>query len=141
MSSSPEAAGRLTALDVLAASLADMPSEVSYHMSGGTAVIKAPASFDIFTASAVRALTIRLQGDFVTRIVFDLSAVTFMDNTALGVITGAHTRLRRAGGRASVAAATEPVARMFRLTGLDRHVPMYATAGEAAISPRPANQE
>jgi anti-sigma B factor antagonist len=133
MSSSPEA-GRLTALDVLAAALADMPSEVGYRMSGDTAVVEAPASFDIFTASAVRALTIRLQGDFVTRIVFDLSAVTFMDNTALGVINGAHTRLRRAGGQASVAAAAEPVARMFRLTGLDQHVPMYASAGEAAAA-------
>jgi anti-sigma B factor antagonist len=140
MSSSHEAAGRLTALDVLAASLADMPSEISFNnISGDAAVIKAPASFDIFTASAVRALTIRLQGDFVTRIVFDLSAVTFMDNTALGVIAGARTRLRRAGGHAAVAAATEPVARMFRLTGLDQHVPMYASAVEAASAPRPAN--
>lgn len=139
MSSSPEVAGRLTALDVLAASLADMPSEISYHISGDTAVIKAPTSFDIFTVAAVRALTIRLQGDLVTRIVFDLSAVTFMDNTALGVIAGARTRLRRAGGHAAVAAATEPVARMFRLTGLDQHVPMYASAGEAASAPRPAN--
>ena len=139
MSSSHEAAGRLTALDVLAASLADMPSEISFNISGDAAVIKAPASFDIFTASAVRALTIRLQGDFATRIVFDLSAVTFMDNTALGVIAGARTRLRRAGGHAAVAAATEPVARMFRLTGLDQHVPMYASTVEAASAPRPAN--
>jgi hypothetical protein len=48
-----------------------------------TAVIEPPAVFDIDAASAVRALTIRLQDDFVTTIVFDLASVTAVDNTAL----------------------------------------------------------
>jgi anti-anti-sigma regulatory factor len=56
---------------------------------------------------------------------------------ALAVIFGAHKRLRGAGGKgAAVAAAGERVARCFAVTGLNGHLPMYATAAEA-----PAAQE
>jgi anti-sigma B factor antagonist len=95
-------------------------------------VIEAPAVFGICTAAGVRDLTFRLQlRHGVTGIVIDLSAVTFMDNAALGVIVGARARLRGAGGWLAVAAASEPVARLFRVTGLTRLVPMYETAGDA----------
>lgn len=101
--------------------------------SGGAWVIEAPADFDIYSAPAVRNLAVELQDDDgATAIVFDMSGVAFMDNTALGVIVGAHNRLRRAGGKgAAVAAAGGRVARCFEVTGLDKHVPMYATAAEA----------
>jgi stage II sporulation protein AA (anti-sigma F factor antagonist) len=134
MNSNPDSpqAGPVTALDVLAASLADMPDEISCQMHGDAAVIKASAIFDHHAAHAVRDLTIMLQGGFVTRVVFDLSEVTCMGSGGLAVIAAAHKRLRQAGGQVAVAAATEPVARLFRLTGLYRHVPLYASVSEAS---------
>jgi anti-anti-sigma factor len=102
-----------------------------HYTTVGIAVITAPASFDIYTAPEVRDLTIRLQQDGATRIVIDLAAVTFMDSTALGVVLAAQQRLRSAGGWLAVAAATEPVARMFRVTGLTRCVAMHPTITDA----------
>lgn len=100
--------------------------------SGGAWVIEAPGSFDIYSAPAVRNLAIQLQEGGATAIVFDMAGVTFMDNVALGVIVGAHKRLRGAGGEgAAVAAADDRVARCFAVTGLTKHLPMYATAAEA----------
>lgn len=72
-------------------------------------------------------------------IVIDLSAVTFMDGAALGVIAGAHNRLCRAGGWVAVAAASAPVARMFRDTGLDQPVTVHTPAGEAPSAAREAS--
>ncbi|MGH3195138.1 MAG: STAS domain-containing protein, partial [Streptosporangiaceae bacterium] len=87
-----------------------------HYASGATSVIEAPDSFDIYSAPAVRELAIQLQEGGATAIVFDMGGVTFMDNTALGVIVGAHKRLRSAGGEgAAVAAASERVARCFEV--------------------------
>jgi anti-sigma B factor antagonist len=112
--------------------ITDAP-QVGRYASRGTWVIEAPASFDIYSAPAVRNLAIQLQEGGATAIVFDLAGVTFMDNAALGVIVGAHKRLRGAGGEgaAFLAAAGERVARCFAVTGLTKILPMYATAGEA----------
>jgi anti-sigma B factor antagonist len=99
----------------------------SPYTTAGIAVITAPVSFDVYTAREVRDLTIRLQQDGTTAIVIDLAAVTYIDSAALGVILAAQHRLRDAGGWLAVAAATDPVTRMFRVTGLTRCVPMHLT--------------
>jgi anti-sigma B factor antagonist len=98
----------------------------------GTAVIAAPASFDIYSAPAVRALAIRLQRGGAASIVIDLAAVTFMDSSALGVILGTQARLRAAGGDIAVASASEPVAAMFSRAGLGARIAMYPDASAAA---------
>jgi anti-sigma B factor antagonist len=106
--------------------------QVGHYASGAASVIEAPGSFDIYSAPAVRELAVQLQDAGAATIVFDMSGVTFMDNTALGVIVGAHKRLRGAGGEgAAVAAADDRVARCFAVTGLTKHRPRYATAAEA----------
>jgi len=108
------------------------PRQIGRYTSGATSVIEAPADFSIYSAPAVRELAIQLQEGGATAIVFDLAGVTFMDNTALGVIVGAHKRLCGAGGRgAAVAAASDPVGRMFRVTGLSKCLPMHATVADA----------
>jgi anti-sigma B factor antagonist len=103
----------------------------SFYTTAGMAVITAPASFDTYTAPEVRDLTIRLQRDGATGIVIDLAAVTYMNSTALGVILAAQNRLCGAGGWLAVAAATEPVTRMFRVTGLTRCLPMHPAVTDA----------
>jgi anti-anti-sigma factor len=139
----PAEPGRLTALDVLAASLADMPGEDtgSYHVCADTAVIKPPAVFDTDAAKLVRDLTIRLQDNSVTTIVFDLAGVTAVDNAVLGVIHGAHKRLRSAGGGAAVAAPPPAIACLFQAAGLDQHVPVRAAAAKAARAARARPQD
>jgi len=106
----------------------------SHWTTGGVAVIAAPESFDMCTARPVRELTIQLQRDGATGVVIDLAAVTFMDTTALAVIVGAHNRLSSAGSPLAVAAASGPVTRMFRVTGLTRLIPMHATVQDAIDS-------
>jgi anti-sigma B factor antagonist len=106
----------------------------SHHTTTGITVITAPPSFDIYTTPDVRNLTIRLQQDGTTQIVIDLAAVTYIDSTALGVILAAQHRLRDAGGWLAVAAATEPVTRMFRATGLTRCLPVHPTVTDAVAA-------
>lgn len=112
-------------------------AELSHYTApGGTAVISAPASFDIYSAPAIRALAIRLQRNGAASIAIDLAAVTFMDSSALGVILGTQARLRAAGGDIAVASASKPVAAMFSRAGLGARVAMYpeVTAAIAGVT-------
>jgi anti-sigma B factor antagonist len=68
------------------------------------------------------------------RLVLDLSDVTFIDSTAIGVILGAVTRLNEAGGGAlEIVCADENarVLRIFAITGIDSMIALHGTREEA----------
>jgi anti-sigma B factor antagonist len=69
-------------------------------------------------------------------VVADLSGVTFLDSSGLGVLVQAHrTALERANQLLVV--ASPPVRKLLRLTGLDTVLDTYdeLSAAEAALSP------
>jgi anti-sigma B factor antagonist len=55
----------------------------------------------------------------VEHVIVDLTDTTFVDSSSLGVLIGAHRRLKSRGGRLVVACNTEAIVRTFRITGLD----------------------
>jgi anti-anti-sigma factor len=66
------------------------------------------------------------------RLVVDLSEVELVDATGLGVLVGAHRRARLDGGELVLRGTTPRVARLLRLTRLDRVITL-----EPALSPVP----
>src|SRR5262252_5441786 len=54
------------------------------------------------------------------RIIVDLSHVEKIDSSGVQTLLGTHTTMRNAGGAMHVAAASPAVARLFRITQLDR---------------------
>ena len=54
------------------------------------------------------------------RIVVDLSATEFVDSSGLGALIGGLKAARLAGGDLRIAAMTEPVRKVLKLTNLDR---------------------
>jgi anti-sigma B factor antagonist len=53
-------------------------------------------------------------------LLLDLSGLSFLDSTGLGVLLGAKRRLARAGGRLQIVCAVPAVLRVFQSTRLDR---------------------
>ena len=51
--------------------------------------------------------------------IVDLTETTFVDSSSLGVLIGAHRRLKARGGRLVVACNSEAIVKTFRITGLD----------------------
>jgi anti-sigma B factor antagonist len=58
------------------------------------------------------------------RVVIDLTAVSFLDSTALGVVVGAVRELRAQGGAARVVLPKGSARRIFELTTLDQVLPL-----------------
>ena len=66
------------------------------------------------------------------RLVLDLSDVTFIDSTAIGVLAGAVARLEQAGGGTLAVVCThEKVLQIFRITALDSVIALHGSREEA----------
>ena len=68
----------------------------------------------------------------VKKVIFDLSMVDGIDSTGVGIIVMCQAKLQKAGGSLRVAGAHGIVQDTLRMTHVDRLVPMFATAKEAA---------
>jgi len=86
---------------------------------GGAHVVSVSGEVDLFTAPEFKQRVMAPIGAGVDHVVVDLMETTFIDSSSLGVLIGAHRRLKSRGGRLVVACATEPIIKTFRITGLD----------------------
>ena len=67
-------------------------------------------------------------------VLVDLSRVTFMDSTGLGVLVGMLKRLRNARGSLALVVTDYDIERLFELTGLDGSFKIFRTRDEALES-------
>ncbi len=66
------------------------------------------------------------------RLVLDLSDVTFIDSTAIGVLAGAVVKLDEAGGGSLAVVCThEKVLQILEITGLENVITLHASRDEA----------
>jgi anti-sigma B factor antagonist len=65
------------------------------------------------------------------QVIFELSAVPFVDSAGLGALIGTVRRTREQGGEAVVCAARPSVQRVLEMVGLHRIVHVFPTASEA----------
>ncbi len=111
-----------------------MPPEFSIIEQGSEAghyVIAVRGEIDLFTAPELKkVLTDAIEGGEL-RLVIDLSEVSFLDSTALGVLIGAVKRLRSRGGALALVNTDASIAKTFEITGLDQIFTILPTREEA----------
>jgi anti-sigma B factor antagonist len=69
-------------------------------------------------------------------VVLDLSRLTFLDCAGAGVLVAASRRAASRGAGLVLAAPRPTVARLLRITGLDRHFLIFPTVATAIIAAR-----
>ncbi len=100
---------------------------------GGAHVVAVSGEVDLFTAPEFKQRVMAPIGAGVDHLVVDLMQTTFIDSSSLGVLIGAHRRLKARGGRLVVACAEDAIIKTFRITGLDT-VFTLTDSVEAALS-------
>jgi anti-sigma B factor antagonist len=88
------------------------------RLDGERAVLTVNGEVDVYTAPTLREHILTAIGEGARSVVVDLSGVSFMDSTGLGILVGALKRLRQADGALHVVCDSEPVLKIFRVTGL-----------------------
>ena len=66
------------------------------------------------------------------KVIFDLSGITHVDSTGIGIIVTVAGQMRKAGGELRVAGAHQHVEQILRMTAVDHIVGLHPTAGAAA---------
>lgn len=104
---------------------------VSQHeLDGLTSVLEVEGELDLSSAPSLKWALSDVLDAARSRIVVDLSLVTFIDSTALGVLVGAQRSLG-AGTRLAIVCTHVAVLRIFELTGLDGTFHIFPTIDSA----------
>jgi anti-sigma B factor antagonist len=88
-------------------------------LDGGTHVVSVRGEIDLFTAPEFKQHVSAPIDAGVPHVVVDLSRTTFIDSSSLGVLIGAHRRLKLRGGSLVIVCESESIVKTFRITGLD----------------------
>jgi anti-sigma B factor antagonist len=112
-----------------------MPGELSLTsepIDDQRALVVVDGEIDIFTASQLKCELDAALESGRTRVVVDLTNVTFLDSAPLAVLVGAEKRLRARRGRLTIVNISPNIAKRFQITGLDRIFTIRSTR-EAAV--------
>jgi len=98
---------------------------VVIEQSGTATIVRGAGELDAFAAPDLATAFHQLQG--ATSVLADLTRVSFMDSTALGVIVRGVRTLGKDGARVRVVLPQGPARRIFEITTLDQALPVSAT--------------
>jgi anti-sigma B factor antagonist len=103
---------------------------VRHELDERTGALTVEGELDLASAPSLKwALTDMLEAGN-DQVVVDLSNVTFIDSTALGVLVGIRKNLRP-GARLAIACMQPDVLNIFELTGLDATFDLFSTFDDA----------
>jgi anti-sigma B factor antagonist len=91
----------------------------------GQADVSAQNMPEVFAAEAAKAPRL---------LVIDLSGLSFIDSSALGVIVRTHRALQSNGGKLALVNPSPAVARILELVDIAHTIPVYATVEEATAT-------
>ncbi|MFG6201837.1 STAS domain-containing protein [Nonomuraea sp. JJY05] len=107
----------MTVIDTAPLAGVSAPAPTLVHLSG---------DIDIFTTARLRQRLISTLDHSTDLLVLDLSRVTFCGAGGLGVLVDVQGRARTRGITLALTGAPPRVARLLRITGLDRRFPVMA---------------
>jgi anti-sigma B factor antagonist len=96
----------------------------------GAVVVRLGGELDLYNAHVVRKELIEAAERGPERLIVELSSVSFMDSTALGVLIEARTRLANRRAFLLVGPGLE-TRRALEISGLDRHFSVHESLDEA----------
>ena len=105
--------------------------EIAERSEGGKPVLAILGEIDVSTAPELRDRLLTVAQSGRTIVVVDLSGVTFLDSTALGVLVSGLKRFRAAEGDLRLVVAGRNVAKVLEITGLTDVFRIFDTVEEA----------
>jgi anti-sigma B factor antagonist len=102
-----------------------------YGLDGRTHVVEVEGQIDLYTAPELKERIWQVVDQGKTRVILDMSRVTFMDSTGLGVLMGALKRLRATRGMLALVVTDYDVERLLEVSGLDKTFKIYRSRDDA----------
>jgi anti-anti-sigma factor len=112
--------------------------DLSTHSESGITIAELAGELDIANAPALREQLLSFLRPGSSRLVIDLSKVSFCDATGLAVLVSTARRAGLLGGFLRLAAVSPQVAQVLEITGLHRHLANFPTVHAASTGARGA---
>ena len=96
----------------------------------GVTVLAPRGPIDVSRALELRDVIAGLVGDPGRRVLVDLSEVTLVDSSGIGIFVTAHRQAETSGAAFALAGAPGPVGRVFELTRTNKLLRIYASVDE-----------
>lgn len=96
--------------------------ELHTESEGSSALVSVRGDFDLQVAKQVADALTEVESTEPDLLVFDLSRLSFMDSTGMGVIAAAHLRANEASRRFVIVMPPAGVRQAFEVSGLDKVV-------------------
>ena len=105
---------------------------LGYRLDAGVALVTVTGEIDVESCGLLRDGLLRVVTDENDRcLVVNLSGVSFMDSTGLGVLVGVWRRLAARRGSLALASPSGQVQRLLRTAGLTKILPVYDHEADA----------
>jgi anti-sigma B factor antagonist len=99
----------------------------------GFVIVRLAGELDLYNAGTVREALLECCAESPERLIVELSAVKFIDSTALGVLIEARTRMKNRNGFLLAAPGLE-TRRALEISGLDRHFTVHESLDQARVA-------
>ncbi|MET7312869.1 MULTISPECIES: STAS domain-containing protein [unclassified Streptomyces] len=95
------------------------------RMHSGRVVLAVTGAVDRATAGALRATALEEIAAGARKLVLDFSYLSFWDSSGMGAVASAYRSASHVGASVALAGLSPTLERTFRLTGMDRVVPLH----------------
>lgn len=92
---------------------------------GAPPVLALSGEVDLSTAPAFEQAVLTVLGQGTSSLAIDLTRVSYLDSTGIGVLMKALKRCRERGGEVSIVGVSDRALRVMRLLSLDRVIRFY----------------
>lgn len=92
--------------------------QLTKRQSGPVLTVWLTGELDHHNAAAIRQELDRLLAPGIRELVLDLSGVSFMDSSGIGVVLGRYRTMEERGGKLAIAGANGYVERILRMAGV-----------------------
>ncbi|MGZ4352673.1 MAG: STAS domain-containing protein [Gaiellaceae bacterium] len=103
---------------------------IAVEQEDGAYVVRLGGELDLYNADKVRTALLEVAAKSPERLVLDLAEVEFIDSTALGALIEARASLPNRRGLL-LASPNIETRRALQVSGLDRHLPVHDSVGDA----------
>ena len=109
----------------------DLTFEIVEKRIDGVSVLTVTGEIDLATAPDLKERLMAQEADQVSAIVVDLTEVSFIDSSALGVLVAAYRRQEDAGGTLRLVVTEPRILKVLEITDLTSVFPVFASVDEA----------
>ena len=108
-----------------------MELDIATERTGSSCVIAVSGEVDVYTSPGLKREIGSALDDGCMDVVIDLERIGFIDSSGLGVLVSALRKVKEQGGTMRIVCTRESILKIFRITGLDKVFPVFATVEEA----------